>query len=764
MMNRSELAYIQDTENADTEGMSIREKRRAGLEITEEDRKREMREGLGQAASLITDVLPFVGTAKAATELPEDISYVQDLLAAGYEEGDIKKMGLGGTMAVLTGLGFIPGVKLAADVGKRAIKEGVQEAADELGTQTRRAFGQEALISPRRQAQLDAAARLPASERRKYLKEVNRPDQIVFHGAKSMGKPESMAAITDTFNKRVAKQIDESFPYMGNMATDPDQVRFMKPDEYLDYIKFKGLKYIAMRPDGEFDTVDIRARKNKTTGEIEVVHIHPETMEESDVVLATIPKEDVDMLENMAPTEKAGQALQGDLQRIVKQLSETNSDLLSDFKTRKERVLAQGFDAFEGTEAARLRGRKFEGAEGMAGEATGSHYELTHDLLSTSRAPGVSMKPAFGGRDTKNIVYAPVKPEQVRDMTPEEYDRIRASGGSEELPPLEEGQIGYSLPKSTHVEDEIAVRMPEELEVKDLETEGARRMVTRAVVDDAPSEEFVGPPRAVGEDKSLRDLVAAEQAERDELYTRFHRFGKGEGSFGATSSDGSNINVKDIRPGREKSISGESAYILHRIGPDGELQKVGDLRQMAYNNVRKYLNDMLGLSRFSRGQGTTDSYDEMMDEFFDVYEGEAAGLGPTIRALSESLPDGQRRNMMIALDNLAKIGKSVDSVSVDARDYSQKALRDVPDGIVMDVLYEMPTKNKRRFATRKGKPLTAETRRQRMKVAELLENAALRDGSTENLAAATQIGRADLKRMLMMLTQNMSRGGLMTPR
>ena len=120
--------------------------------------------------------------------------------------------------------------------------------------------------------------------------------------------------------------------------------------------------------------------------------------------------------------------------------------------------------------------------------------------------------------------------------------------------------------------------------------------------------------------------------------------------------------------------------------------------------------------------------------------------------------------MMIALDNLAKIGKSVDSVSVDARDYSQKALRDVPDGIVMDVLYEMPTKNKRRFATRKGKPLTAETRRQRMKVAELLENAALRDGSTENLAAATQIGRADLKRMLMMLTQNMSRGGLMTPR
>ena len=200
-MNRSELAYIQDTQNADTDGMSIREKRRAGLEITEEDRKREMREGLGQAASLITDVLPFVGTAKAATELPEDISYVQDLLAAGYEEGDIKKMGLGGSLAVLTGLGFIPGVKLAADVGKRAIKEGVKEAADELGTQTRRAFGQEALITPRRQAQLDEAATMSASERRRFLKQANRPDQIVFHGAESMSDSPEIGVIREKIKK-----------------------------------------------------------------------------------------------------------------------------------------------------------------------------------------------------------------------------------------------------------------------------------------------------------------------------------------------------------------------------------------------------------------------------------------------------------------------------------------------------------------------------------------------------------------------------------
>ena len=71
-----------------------------------------------------------MGDAKAATELPPDVALVEELIAAGYE-GDIKKMGLGGTMAVLTGLGFIPGVKLATDVGKRAIKRGVR-VADEL--------------------------------------------------------------------------------------------------------------------------------------------------------------------------------------------------------------------------------------------------------------------------------------------------------------------------------------------------------------------------------------------------------------------------------------------------------------------------------------------------------------------------------------------------------------------------------------------------------------------------------------------------------
>ena len=65
------------------------------------------KEGLTQAADLATDVAPFVGTAKAATELPEDAQFAKQLIEEGYDEGSIKKMGLG-AMVRLQQQGFCP--------------------------------------------------------------------------------------------------------------------------------------------------------------------------------------------------------------------------------------------------------------------------------------------------------------------------------------------------------------------------------------------------------------------------------------------------------------------------------------------------------------------------------------------------------------------------------------------------------------------------------------------------------------------------------
>ncbi len=76
-------------------------------------------------AGIIADMTPFVGGAKAAYELPEDLDYAKELIEQGYGEADLVKMGLGGAFGALTFLGFIPGVKIGTDVVKAGIKSSV---------------------------------------------------------------------------------------------------------------------------------------------------------------------------------------------------------------------------------------------------------------------------------------------------------------------------------------------------------------------------------------------------------------------------------------------------------------------------------------------------------------------------------------------------------------------------------------------------------------------------------------------------------------
>ena len=134
-------------------------------------------------AGIIADMTPFVGGAKAAYELPEDLDYAKELLEQGYGETDLVKMGLGGAFGALTFLGFIPGVKIGTDVVKAGIKSSVKGSVkpsvkDQMDN----------LITPKRAEQLEKAKSLPADERRQYLKDVNRPIPKVFHGSPEMSK------------------------------------------------------------------------------------------------------------------------------------------------------------------------------------------------------------------------------------------------------------------------------------------------------------------------------------------------------------------------------------------------------------------------------------------------------------------------------------------------------------------------------------------------------------------------------------------------
>jgi len=74
----------------------------------------------------IADVTPIIGEIKAATELPNDLSYAFELVESGYDEGDLKKMGLGGAFAMLSAMGIVPGVRIGAKAGKEAIKASIK--------------------------------------------------------------------------------------------------------------------------------------------------------------------------------------------------------------------------------------------------------------------------------------------------------------------------------------------------------------------------------------------------------------------------------------------------------------------------------------------------------------------------------------------------------------------------------------------------------------------------------------------------------------
>lgn len=703
-MKRSELAYLQDTDNADEMEMSIADKRKAGIALTAEERSQEFKEGVGQAVSLATDIMPFVGSAKAAAELPEDVALVQDLISAGYEEGDIKKMGLGGTMAVLTGLGFIPGVKLAADVGKRAIKEGVEEAEDELGTQTRRAFGQEALISPQRQAQLDAAAGLPASERRRFLKDINRPDQLVFHGAPSMfDSPDFEAFEYKVFDAKrnniydrlqsVDNKVNETNYKMSRLGMEPTPEQAIH--DYVIETEFAGINIPVFKDaDGTYDDIAVRLRKTEDGG-INVVRYDTETMEDMEVI-DTLPEDYVGLLQQYPdPVEE----LSKDLRERFSRISDARSTVRKeDFKTRKESILESGFQRYGDTDDPEA----FKGARGMAGRATGAHHEFAFPALSTSVDPGVAMKPLFAGMDPEKVVYSRLSKDRVRELTPDEYDRMATRSNlvdrAERLAvaPLSDKEIGYRLPKSIHLEDEIAVTKPEELE-----------------------------PKALTDNPELLNLVKEQQEKVDNLLLKIDDFNKrGEVSKRRgddtivldTDKFGEGVPINKITTGDKVDVGG-----VRR-----------DAQQEAYKQVRTLLNEMQSLGKYSRGQGTGDTYDNMMDNLFFNDSGDETAFLQTVEALATHLPkDSQRQKLVNGIAMVGELMRGKDFLT--ATETANNQLRNVSDKVLRDIFF-------------------------RGKIPEGISP------EMANQILQAKPSRADIKRLLFLATENMNRGGLMTPR
>ena len=120
VMSRAEEALIKAKKSELT-----RSDRRANFHMNRE-RPEENKFTVQGVASTVADFTPVVGEIKAASELPNDLSYAFELVESGYDEGDLKKMGLGGAFAVLSTMGIVPGVRIGAKAGKEAIKGSIK--------------------------------------------------------------------------------------------------------------------------------------------------------------------------------------------------------------------------------------------------------------------------------------------------------------------------------------------------------------------------------------------------------------------------------------------------------------------------------------------------------------------------------------------------------------------------------------------------------------------------------------------------------------
>ena len=126
VLSRAEEALIKAKKSELT-----RSDRRANFHMNRE-RPEENKFTVQGVASTVADFTPVVGEIKAASELPNDLSYDFELVESGYDEGDLKKMGLGGAFAVLSTMGIVPGVRIGAKAGKEAIKGRIKLTDEEV--------------------------------------------------------------------------------------------------------------------------------------------------------------------------------------------------------------------------------------------------------------------------------------------------------------------------------------------------------------------------------------------------------------------------------------------------------------------------------------------------------------------------------------------------------------------------------------------------------------------------------------------------------
>ena len=683
VLSRAEEALIKAKKSELT-----RSDRRANFHMNRE-RPEENKFTVQGVASTVADFTPVVGEIKAASELPNDLSYAFELVESGYDEGDLKMMGLGGAFAVLSTMGIVPGVRIGAKAGKEAIKGRIKltdeevaefEKALEKGTTPKKEMPPEFAkqlkkLDEEMQKQkkskpkpdifgltpeavdnlVDDLAMLGKSQNQivtnKQLKELVElqsgftPNVQTTNELESLINNKGVSTINsfDEFEKLTGQKVKELDTQLFN-----EQVSKQKFSEVVDSEpKLVGGTFakadVDLTPDQKFLVDKIRQKKvqlrgfadenNKMLGNIPFTQNQIDLIDRINTIDFTGKKFD---MRNKADQIEIAKLLPKPIRRtIIQELNRPVPKIFHGSQGISQPYRPEITYYSDKTRADVLEDEGFlpytdfeEGVEiGLGGGkgATGVHMELGKKMLSTSRDPLVSIKRGFGANIPANVVSAPFPRSMTRPMTPEEYDVISSKAQ------YSRDDTPVSLPTLRHQEAEIAFSRPED--IKNI------RQLSKQI-DAIPRTEAVGREDLKNLGKmSLEDRVITGQKFANNIVNKFDVLD-------------ALIPFEDFAGSLGKPLTKNQA-------------------QVAYNEVRDIMKDLQSLGQFTEQYGARGTYDSLYKTF-------RANNTDRVKHIAKNLPEGEKKNMLNSLQRTMQAFKFATGQGAKAtRNKSDKELLDI---------------------------------------------------------------------------------------
>ena len=683
VLSRAEEALIKAKKSELT-----RSDRRANFHMNRE-RPEENKFTVQGVASTVADFTPVVGEIKAASELPNDLSYAFELVESGYDEGDLKKMGLGGAFAVLSTMGIVPGVRIGAKAGKEAIK-GRIKLTDEEVAEFEKAL--EKGTTPKKEMPPEFAKQLKKLDEEMQKQKKSKPKPDIFGLT-----PEAVDNLVDDLamlgksqnqivtNKQLKELVELQSGFTPNVQTTNELESLLNNkgvstiNSFDEFEKLTGQKVkeldtqlfneqlskqkfsevvdsepklvrgtfakadVDLTPDQKFLVDKIRQKKvqlrgfadenNKMLGNIPFTQNQIDLIDRINTIDFTGKKFD---MRNKADQIEIAKLLPKPIRRtIIQELNRPVPKIFHGSQGISQPYRPEITYYSDKTRADVLEDEGFlpytdfeEGVEiGLGGGkgATGVHMELGKKMLSTSRDPLVSIKRGFGANIPANVVSAPFPRSMTRPMTPEEYDVISSKAQ------YSRDDTPVSLPTLRHQEAEIAFSRPED--IKNI------RQLSKQI-DAIPRTEAVGREDLKNLGKmSLEDRVITGQKFANNIVNKFDVLD-------------ALIPFEDFAGSLGKPLTKNQA-------------------QVAYNEVRDIMKDLQSLGQFTEQYGARGTYDSLYKTF-------RANNTDRVKHIAKNLPEGEKKNMLNSLQRTMQAFKFATGQGAKAtRNKSDKELLDI---------------------------------------------------------------------------------------